>query len=277
MRFLFIPIVLALSACSSARDLEPDAAAPPDSPEAVPYTALTCDASRASEVAFAFQETEWFNGGYAPHGERLLVVDGGCRYHVFTRFEAPGGVLRSGALTPEELAQMNAELFTAPWASFDGQEVSFYEGGVADAPFLVLRRDGLETRCNAQCPTESVQQTLVQAASRWVTQLWARGEPVDGPVDVVGETRASEPGEAPVEWTGAPLAPRVVNVLPGTRIEGDEALALRAIRDEHAGPSSFGPPLHVVESGVVVGIGVADVLPIELELRRERGGVPWSW
>lgn len=277
MRFLFIPIVLALSACSSARDLEPDAAVPADSPEAVPYAALTCDASRASEVAFAFQETEWFNGGYAPHGERLLVVDGGCRYHVFTRSEAPGGVLRSGALTPEELAQMNAELFTAPWASLDGQEVSFYEGGVADAPFLVLRRDGLETRCNAACPSESLQLQLVQSASAWIDRLWERATPLEGPVDVVGEVATSAGATTPIEWTGAPLATRIVNTLPGTRIEGDEALALRAIRDEHTSPRSYGPPLYVVESGVVVGIGVADVLPFELELRRERGGRPWSW
>lgn len=250
---------------------------PPDARELVPYAALACDPARASEVAFVFHESEAFFGPYQPHGGQLLIVDGSCRYHVFDAMRAIAGVLRTGALTPDELDGMNAELLTAPWAALDGQEVS-HHGMVADAPMLTLRRASLETRCNAACPTESLQLELVQAASAWIDRLWDRATPLDGAVDVVGERATSDAMRTPVPWTGAPLEPRLVPTFPGARIDDPaEAAMLRALRDEHSSTYSFGPPLHLIEGDTRLFVGVADVLPYDLTLRLERGGRPWAW
>ena len=235
------------------------------------YEPLVCDDARSDEVAFVFHQSTGFFAPYGPHGSKLLVIDGSCRYHAYSWRDGPAGVLRSGRLTEDELEALNEELLTADYRALDGEEVSFGTG--ADAWTITLRRGGLQAQCYADCGAHDALAALAARGYAWAGRLWDRGAPLEGPVDldVFGPMSATE--LSPEPWTGrAELAALVGDSPYGTyarmRVEdaGDAAL-LRELRAE-AEPVGDAP-LYLSQDGAVFGVGVADVLPFELALHAD--------
>jgi hypothetical protein len=236
------------------------------------YEPLVCDEASANDVAFVFHRSTGFDAPYGPHGNRLLVIDGSCRYHAYSWGGGPAGALRTGRLTDDELDELNEELLTADYRAFDGEEVSFGTG--ADGWTTTLRRDGRQAQCYGDCGAHEALAVLEPRGHAWASRLWERGAPLDGPVDldVFGPTSAT--GLATEPWTGrANLAALVGDSPYGTyahmRVEdaGDAEL-LRALRAE-AEPTG-GAPLHLTQGDAVFAAGVADVLPYELPLHEDR-------
>jgi hypothetical protein len=265
LALLCVPAVLALGACASSE--------PP----------LVCDEARAGEVAFLFQESAAWHAPYQPHGAVMLAIDGSCRYHVVARAGVRGS-MRTGSLTEDELVALNAELLTFDWASVDGLRVESIVG--ADAPTVTMRRGAsasdvsppLEAECYADCSAHDALRALEQRSRSWAAQLWERGVPLEGPVEVDGQALEPwrEPPPGAIAWTGeAELA----TLLPGpgymfARVaDPDDAALLRALRDE-APPVCCGPPLFLEQGGAFFAVGIADVPPLDLALPVHRTQ-PW--
>jgi hypothetical protein len=232
--------------------------------------ALVCDDARAGEVAFVFHQSEGFFSPYQPHGMNLLVIEGSCRYHVFSRADGSPGELRSGKLTNDELAQLNTDLLDIDYEALDGEQVNFGTG--ADAWTYTFRRDALEAQCYSNCAPHPVLSMLQARGATWVGRLWERGTSLSGPVDLDGYASVREPIGAPIAWTGEASLSALFTASSHARVDDPEDLTLlRALRSEAAAGN---PPLFLEQGGVVFEVGVADVLPFELELFTDRSR-PW--
>jgi hypothetical protein len=235
---------------------------------------LVCDASRSDEIAFVFHRSDAYEASpYLPHGYALLLVDGSCRYFVYGGLAAPGGVLRTGELTPDEVDALNDDILTAPWRALGGRELNY--GAGADAWELTLSRGEHRARCYSSCTGDDTLTALTASSLSRIAPLWERGTPLSGPVDVV---RSAEPTlREPIVWAGE--ADLVAGLGPGIstlRIDDPEdAALLRDLRATHALSGGTGPPLTLQVARVVVSIGVADVLPFDLQLHSVRGERPW--
>lgn len=264
-RFALLCVPLALAGCATSTG--PDASHAP----------LVCDAAREGEVAFLFHESVAFFGPYQPHGARLLAIEGSCRYHVYDFSRAPGGTLRTGALTPDEVDALNEDLLTAPWSALDGTRVEPVTA--ADAPTLTLRREAYEAQCYPDCSTHAELTALAQASGEWTRALWDRGAPVEGPLELDGEPWTSpERPASTVAWSGHT---ELASLFPGpgyarrVRVEDAEDVAsLRALRAA-AGTVCCGSPLVLEQGGAIFRVGAADVLPYDVFLYGDRT-VPWN-
>lgn len=248
--------VLLLSGCASSFDAS--------------YEALVCDDARGDEVVFVFHQSTGFFAPYGPHGSKLLVIDGSCRYYAYSWRDGPAGVLRSGRLTEGELEALNEELLTADYRALDGAEVSFGTG--ADAWTTTLGRDGLQAQCYHDCSAHDVLAALELRGHVWASRLWERDMPLEGPVDLDVRGPMSGEGLSPEPWTGRVALAALVGDSPyGTyarvRVEDAEDVArLRELRERAPGG---GAPFYLSQDGAVFGVGVADVLPFELALHAD--------
>jgi hypothetical protein len=246
---------------------------------------LVCDEAAAGEVAFLFHDSVGFLPGYFPHGWGLLAVDGSCRYVVLEGPDgsgAPRGELRSGVLTDAELRALNEELLTRDWVSVDGARA---EEPITDAGTTTFRRrdtgagagadrprvQPAEAECYASCDSHDALRGLDVLSRAWVTRLWARGEPLAGPLDL-HFSRGDIPSPATaVPWTGAAD-------LSALRAEGSgraritdpaDVRLLRSLRAE-AALASYWPPLALEQDGRRFEVTVADVPPFDLALPNVR-------
>lgn len=192
----------------------------------------------------------------------LLVIDGDCTFWALQRDEERGrnSEARTGVLTPSELGAINAELLTGPWASVDG--LHFHrEPIVSDAGSTELRRDEVAAGCEGWCRDAGALGQLESAARRWLDALYARGQPVAGPVLVVGARSAG--AEGGLEWAGVtPLAPSFPD--DETRSRGsvvvddpDDARLLRAIRAS----TGADEVTSIRDDGIRIDVTIHDMLP----------------
>lgn len=241
------------------------------SPTTASHAPLVCDDARAGEVAFLFHTSAAFFAPYQPHGASLLVIEGSCRYHVFSWHGRAAGELRSGTLTDDELTALNAELLTADFGALDGERVNFGSG--ADAWTYTVRRDALEAQCYQDCARHPLLSELQVRGAQWVGRLWDRGAPLDGSVELDGYASSWSPDEVThVAWTGTADLDALLSASTRPRVDDPADVALlRRLRSES---ESNQPPLFLEQGGALFEVGVADVLPFELELFADRMH-PW--
>jgi hypothetical protein len=249
MRFQsLVPFLLLVSACTA--EVEP--AAPV-------YDPLVCDPAAADHLAFGFQISAARFGSYAEryYGRHFLIVDGSCRFYVD---DGLFGQVRGGALTPDEVTALNAELLTGPWEGIDGEHRNDTMG--ADAWTYSLWRDGLGASCYQSCGegTSSALRAMLATASRWEELLTARGVPLEGDVRLAVRG-GSEPVVGAPTWTGTTSLADAVSAHDGTVIVSDPAdtAGLRALR---AGlPPLTMAILQLNEAGFGYSALVLDVMP----------------
>lgn len=228
--------------------------------DATPSPPLVCDASGAGAVELVVHTSDAYVGVYQPQGARLIVVDDRCHYVVFEAGEGPAGTLREGVLDATQLAELNTELLTRPWAGLAGDRSAVVG---ADAPFLTYRRGAHVVRCFSRCVDDLAD--LAVAARSWAQRLWASGTPLDGGVGVHVMESALEPSADTPVWDGtATLAPMAgVSGLTLSIDDADDAARLRALRAAHTGSAGLTslPPITVFDGDRLLQIGVFDRSP----------------
>ena len=229
--------------------------------DATPSPPLVCDVSGSGVVELAVHTSDAYFGAYQPHGARLLIVDDRCRYVVYEASEGPAGSLREGVLDATQLAELNADLLTLPWAALAGDRSDVVG---ADAPFITYSRRMDRVRCFSHCVDELAD--LAVASRSWALRLWASGTPLEGGVGVhVMQSSLDPPPVGAPVWDGAAaLAPTFGTSRATLRIdEPDDAARLRMLRAAHTGTEGLTsvPPITLFDGDTLLQVGVFDRSP----------------
>lgn len=232
---------------------------------------VLCDGS--DEIRLGFSAS----GGFVSQDDRFLspfaywylFVRGDCSYVVS---KGPSGEIRSGELDATRAMQLADQLGFAhirDWSRFKDSE------SCPDAGDVSLHALGARVSCTCGCGStapDGLEEALT-AAGDAMTELWASGEPITGPVTAVAYTPPKDISQwpstlTPQDWTlewaiDRILAPDQNTLGDGQQIsETDGAPALRALRTHAANDGQFVQSFPVrSEDGVIHALLVRDELP----------------